>query len=40
VRQLTDCGVGVLVADNTNHSFKSTLEMTDRAYTICLGEVV
>ena len=40
IRDLAQRGIGILVADNMNHNTRKTLEVSDRAYVICSGEVL
>jgi lipopolysaccharide export system ATP-binding protein len=40
VRQLTDRGIGVLIADQMNQNPRQTLDVSDRAYVICSGDVL
>jgi lipopolysaccharide export system ATP-binding protein len=40
VRQLTHRGIGVLIADQMNQNPRQTLDVSDRAYVICSGDVL
>jgi lipopolysaccharide export system ATP-binding protein len=40
IRHLAQRGIGILIADNMNHNTRKTLEVSDRAYVICSGEVL
>jgi lipopolysaccharide export system ATP-binding protein len=40
VRRLTQRGIGVLIADDLNQSPRQTLDVSDRAYVICSGDVL
>jgi lipopolysaccharide export system ATP-binding protein len=40
IRHLAQRGIGILIADAMNHNTRKTLEVSDRAYVICSGEVL
>jgi lipopolysaccharide export system ATP-binding protein len=40
VRHLTQRGIGVLIADPMNQSPRQTLDVSDRAYVICSGDIL
>jgi lipopolysaccharide export system ATP-binding protein len=40
VRHLTQSGIGVLIADQLNQNPRRTLDVSDRAYVICSGDVL
>jgi lipopolysaccharide export system ATP-binding protein len=40
IRHLARCGIGILIADNMNHNTRRTLEVSDRTYVMCSGELL
>ncbi|MBV9982469.1 LPS export ABC transporter ATP-binding protein [Bradyrhizobium sp.] len=40
VRHVTQRGVGVLIADQFNQNSRQLLDVSDRAYVICLGDIL
>jgi lipopolysaccharide export system ATP-binding protein len=40
IRHLAQRGIGILIAANMNHNTRKTLEVSDRAYVLCSGEVL
>jgi lipopolysaccharide export system ATP-binding protein len=40
VRYLTRCGIGILIADQLKQNPRQTLDVSDRAYVICSGDIL
>jgi lipopolysaccharide export system ATP-binding protein len=40
LRHLTKRGIGILIADQLNRDPRQTLDVSDRAYVICSGDVL